>query len=70
MKTTLQLETLACPTCASKIETALLNTKGVNTVKVLYNASKAKIEYDADLTEPEKLAQIVKNLGYDVERII
>ena len=43
-KAILQLETLACPTCMQKIAGAIANVDGVEktSVKVLFNASKAK----------------------------
>lgn len=66
MKATLQLETLACPTCAKKIEAALKKSKGVQSVNILYNASKAKIEFDEQITNPQILSNVITTLGYDV----
>ena len=59
-KLTLKLEDLACPACSNKIETALKNTEGVQSVEVLFNASKAKIEYDENLTTAENIANTVE----------
>ena len=39
---TYQLETLTCPTCTKKIETAVKQMDGVKKVEVLFNASKVK----------------------------
>ena len=43
---TIQLETLVCPSCMQKIESALKSLDGVDqdTVKVLFNSSKAKLD--------------------------
>lgn len=68
-KCTLQLEELVCPMCATKVETALKNSEGVSAVKILFNASKAKVEYDETATEPEKLAEAVRTIGYEVLKI-
>lgn len=68
-KLTLKLEDLACPACSNKIETALKNTEGVQSVEVLFNASKAKIEYDENLTTAENIANTVEDLGYDILKI-
>ena len=68
-KETMQLEQLVCPTCAQKIETALKNASGVESVTVLFNSSKAKLQYDEEKTEPEALAAAVRNLGYDVLKL-
>lgn len=68
-KVTMQLEQLVCPTCAQKIEIALKNASGVESVTVLFNSSKAKVQYDEEKTEPEALAAVVRDLGYDVLKL-
>ena len=51
-KATIQLETLSCPSCLQKIESALEMHDGVNreTVKVMFNASRVRLEFDEDKT--------------------
>lgn len=68
-KLTMQLEQLVCPTCAQKIETALKKAPGVEAVAVLFNSSKAKVEYDEGKTEPNTLAEVVQALGYEVQKL-
>ena len=67
-KAILQLETLACPTCMQKIAGAIADVDGVEktSVKVLFNASKAKVNFDPEKTNVETITQAVKNIGYDV----
>lgn len=67
-KAILQLETLACPTRMQKIEGAIKSVAGVdkNSVKVLFNASKAKANFDTSLTNIEEIANAVRAIGYDV----
>ena len=65
----LQLETLTCPTCIKKIENALSKQEGVEKVNVLFNASKAKVTFDEEVTTKDTLAEVVDNLGYEVESI-
>ena len=65
----LQLETLTCPTCIKKIENALSKQEGVEKVNVLFNASKAKVTFDEEVTTKDMLAEVVDNLGYEVESI-
>ena len=43
-KVIIQLGTLTCPSCMQKIEQGLSQQTGVEKVKVLFNASKVKIE--------------------------
>jgi len=66
MKKTIQLEELVCPMCAQKIETALQKAPGVLSVSVLYNASKAKVEFDENQTNLEKIKEVITGLGYVV----
>ena len=66
MKKTIQLEELVCPMCAQKIETALQKVDGVTNASVLYNASKAKVEFDETRTSVDALTKVITGLGYDV----
>lgn len=66
---TMQLETLSCPTCIKKIEGALSKTGGVKSAKLLFNASKAKVEYDSDKVTSEGLKSIIEKLGYEVLKV-
>lgn len=66
MKKTIQLEELVCPMCAQKIETALKKVDGVTNASVLYNASKAKVEFDETKTSVDALTKVITGLGYVV----
>ncbi|WP_313340360.1 heavy-metal-associated domain-containing protein [Sedimentibacter sp.] len=65
-KLTLQLEELGCPSCVKKIETALKKQDGVNEASVLFNSSKAKIEYDEEKIDSAKISKVVTDLGYEI----
>lgn len=66
MKKTIQMEELVCPMCAQKIETALQKVDGISSVSVLYNASKAKVEFDENKTSVDELVKVITGLGYVV----
>lgn len=66
MKKTIQMEELVCPMCAQKIETALKKIPGVDSASVLYNASKAKVEFDETKTNTDELIRVITGLGYVV----
>ncbi|MDO5649341.1 MAG: heavy-metal-associated domain-containing protein [Gallicola sp.] len=71
MKTaTLQLETLTCPSCTQKIEGALKALDGVDqdSIKVLFNASKAKVSYDEEKLSLKEIERAVRQVGYTVEK--
>lgn len=67
MKKTIQMEELVCPMCAQKIETALKKMNGVKEAIVLYNASKAKVEFDETVTSLEEMEKVITGLGYVVK---
>ena len=51
-----------------KIEGAIKQVEGVDqeSVKVLFNASKAKFTFDSSVTNLDEIANSVKSIGYDV----
>lgn len=67
-KTTLQLETLACPSCMAKVEGAIKNVPGidVDNIKVLFNASKVKFDFDETKISVETVTEAVEKIGYEV----
>lgn len=65
-KLSIQLEELGCPSCVKKIETALKRQEGIGEVNILFNSSKAKIEYDESVIESDKVVKIISDLGYEV----
>lgn len=65
-KAEFKLEQLTCPTCVKKIETALTKSKGVDSVRVLFNSSKVKTEFDDTQTDAERLKDTIEKLGYSV----
>jgi len=71
MKTAaIQLGTLTCPSCVQKIESALKSLDGVekDSVKVLFNSSKAKFNFDDTKLTIEQLENAITVLGYDVKK--
>jgi copper ion binding protein len=61
-----QLETLTCPSCIKKIETTMNKAEGVEAVKVLFNSSKVKVEFDDSKTSAGQLEETIVKLGYPV----
>ncbi|WP_390409867.1 heavy-metal-associated domain-containing protein [Lacticaseibacillus jixiensis] len=66
-KITMQLDELTCPSCLTKIETAVKNQPGVANVKVLFNAAKVKAEFDDSQVSADTLENVVTKLGYEVK---
>lgn len=65
-KAVMQLETLTCPSCIKKIETVLSRHSGVQDVKVLFNSSKVRVQYDDATVHADELKETVVQLGYPV----
>lgn len=66
---TLQLEKLTCPSCMHKIIQTLNKLKGVESTKILFDSSKARIVFTKEeITEIEIMDKIIK-LGYQAKKI-
>jgi copper chaperone CopZ len=67
-KAAIQLETLACPSCVQKIEQATKSLAGVEkeSVKVLFNSSKVKFDFDAEKISVKDVEDAITALGYVV----
>lgn len=67
IKTTrFQLETLTCPSCITRIEGVLNKEPGVENAKVLFNSSKVKIEFDEKKVSTDRLAEVIKKVGFPI----
>jgi copper chaperone CopZ len=69
-KATIQLETLTCPSCAQKIENAVKSLNGVvkESIKVLFNSSKVKLDFDDDKLTIADIEKAITTLGYEVKK--
>lgn len=65
---TIELETLACPSCIEKIEAAIKQFDGVekDTVKVLFNSSKAKFNFNENITPIKDIETAINKIGYGI----
>lgn len=63
---TYQLQTLTCPTCVKKIETAVKQMEGVKDVEVMFNASKVKVNFDENLGDGTDVKKTIERLGFGV----
>ena len=67
---TIQLETLACPSCMQKIEGALKGLDGVaqDTIKVMFNSSRVKLDFDDNKLAIDEIENAITKMGYEVKR--
>lgn len=66
----IQLETLTCPSCAQKIENATKALNGVEkgSIRVLFNSSKVKFNFDEGKISIEAVEKAIASLGYEVKK--
>lgn len=67
-KAIIQLETLTCPSCMKKIENGVKSLDGVDkkSIKVLFNSSKVRVEYDDEKVSIKDIENAIDKLGYEV----
>ncbi|NLA54649.1 MAG: metal-binding protein [Bacteroidales bacterium] len=67
---TIQLETLTCPSCVQKVENATKSVAGVekDTVKVLFNSSKVKFDFDNEKSSVKDVENAITKMGYEVKK--
>ncbi|TNV68042.1 heavy-metal-associated domain-containing protein [Trichococcus shcherbakoviae] len=65
----IQLGPVTCPSCIKKIEAAVSKIDGVETVKVLFNSSKVKAEFDGNKTSGNDISETIQKLGYEVQSV-
>ena len=63
-KTTLRASDLNCPSCVSKIETALKAVDGVADAAVKFTTGRILVEYDPSKVETDDLIGAVRSVGY------
>ncbi len=69
-KANIQLETLTCPSCLQKIEGAVSNLQGIDkdSLKVMFNASRVKVDFNDDEISIEGIEKTIQDLGYEVKK--
>ncbi len=67
--TTLQLEKLTCPSCMQKITTTVDEMDGVEQTKILFDASKARVHFDASVLSTKDIIHKIQDIGYVAEEI-
>ncbi len=67
---TIQLETLTCPSCVQKIEKTVKSLSSIEkeSVKVLFNSSKVKFDFDTEKLSVEDVEKAITALGYEVKK--
>ena len=57
---------MTCAACAVSVESMLRSTDGVVNAAVNFANKDAWVEYDPEITNPEKFQAVVRSIGYDI----
>ena len=57
---------MTCAACAVSVESMLRSTDGVVNAAVNFANQDAWVEYDPEITNPEKFQAVVRSIGYDI----
>ena len=61
---TLDVKGMTCASCPITVKQVLLKQPGVSEVSVDYKSQSAKVTFDPDKTQPERLAEAVSAIGF------
>lgn len=65
-KTTLNIRGMTCAACVRRVEKGLQDFDGVRKATVNLATEKATVEYDPSLVDLERLAEKIRDIGYEV----
>ncbi|XP_054155232.1 copper-transporting ATPase 1-like [Oppia nitens] len=65
VKCYLQIRGMTCASCVANIEKQLMKTKGVLSALVALMAQKGDIEYNPRLITPDRIAEVVDDMGFE-----
>ncbi|MDP2845702.1 MAG: heavy metal translocating P-type ATPase, partial [Candidatus Methanoperedens sp.] len=61
---TLKIGGMHCASCASNIEKALLNTRGITSANVSFPLEQAKMVYDPEVVLVSEIKKVIESVGY------
>ncbi len=66
---TLQLEKLTCPSCMQKITDSVNELTGIETIKILFDRSKARVVFENNKISEEEILHKIEEVGYSAKKI-
>ena len=63
--TTLNIQGMTCGGCVKSVTNALQREEGVSKVEVVLEQGKATVDYDPAVTQPETLAAVIDDIGFE-----
>ena len=67
MNTEVNIKGMHCKSCGILIKDSLLETEGVKEVLISHEAGKAKVDFDESKVSLDKIKQLIKKEGFEVE---
>lgn len=63
-KVLIDIEGMSCNSCVGKVEKALKEVKGVDSVAVDLKNKKAKVKFDSDTPSKEEMIKVIEGAGF------
>ena len=70
MELTLIIEGMTCEHCVNRIEKALRQLKGVESVRMTLDPGQAFVKIDPKLVDEQRLEDVIRENGYQVKEIL
>ena len=64
----LKINGMKCTGCSQRVERALKNTDGIESVSVNLETREANVSYNKDLVTYDKICETIVDLGFEVEK--
>ncbi|CAG8692869.1 14600_t:CDS:1, partial [Gigaspora rosea] len=65
----IQVRGMTCASCVNNIEKHLRGVSGIESIKVSLLAERAVVEYDIDIIDDQKIAEIINAIGFEASPI-
>ncbi|HBY89701.1 MAG TPA: heavy metal-binding protein [Aerococcaceae bacterium] len=69
MTITFQLEKLTCPSCMQKIIDNVNELTEIETIKILFDRSKARVVFEDNKISEEEILHKIEEIGYSAKKI-
>lgn len=69
MTITFQLEKLTCPSCMQKIIDNVNELTEIETIKILFDRSKARVVFEDNKISEEEILHKIEETGYSAKKI-
>jgi mercuric ion binding protein len=66
---TFHVDKMTCATCPIAVKKAMQRVDGVESIDINFDSKKAVVIYNADVTNPQAIADAATNVGFSTQQI-